>query len=107
MVRVLFSSPYALVHVEPNAAATLGCGRRRYIFNIYPCTLFTSPGAPLLKPPCYVALCQANRALRSRRLFPTTLTELNAIAALASMGLRSSPNAGYSTPAAIGMPMTL
>ena len=44
---------------------------------------------------------------RSRRLFATTLTELNAIAALARMGLSSMPNAGYSTPAAIGMPMTL
>ncbi len=31
---------------------------------------------------------------RSRRLFATTLTELNAIAALARMGLSSNPNAG-------------
>ena len=36
-----------------------------------------------------------------------TLTELNAIAALATTGLSSRPNLGYSTPAAIGMPMTL
>jgi len=44
---------------------------------------------------------------RSRRLFATTLTELNAIAALARIGDRSNPNAGYSTPAATGMPTTL
>ena len=41
------------------------------------------------------------------RLFVTTLTLLKAIAALARMGLSSSPNAGYSTPAAIGTPTTL
>ena len=35
----------------------------------------------------------------------TTLTELNAIAALARIGLSRSPNAGYSTPAAIGIPV--
>src|SRR5512138_3578950 len=44
---------------------------------------------------------------RSRRLLLTTLTELRAIAALATTGLSSRPNFGYSTPAAIGMPMTL
>jgi hypothetical protein len=37
----------------------------------------------------------------------TTLTELIAIAALAKMGLRRIPNAGYSTPAATGTPTTL
>jgi hypothetical protein len=50
---------------------------------------------------------QASRAVLRRRLFATTLTLLNAIAALARMGLRSKPRAGYSTPAAIGIPMTL
>ena len=35
-----------------------------------------------------------NRAVRSRSELVTTLTLLNAIAALARMGLRSSPNAG-------------
>ena len=44
---------------------------------------------------------------RSRKLLVTTLTELNAIAALAIIGLSNSPNAGYNTPAAIGMPITL
>src|SRR5690606_15384217 len=53
------------------------------------------------------ALPGCSRARRSRKLLLTTLTELNAIAALASTGLSSTPNAGYSTPAAIGMPMTL
>ena len=36
-----------------------------------------------------------------------TDTELNVIAALAIIGLSSSPNQGYSTPAAIGTPATL
>src|SRR6185312_14352714 len=48
-----------------------------------------------------------NFSFRRRRLLVTTLTELNAIAALASTGLSSSPNAGYNTPAAIGIPMML
>src|SRR5262245_58660227 len=43
----------------------------------------------------------------NRRLFPTTLTELRAIAALARTGLSRIPNAGYSTPAAIGIPTAL
>jgi hypothetical protein len=47
------------------------------------------------------------RAPRSRSEFVTTLTELNAIAALARMGLSNSPSAGYSAPAATGMPITL
>jgi hypothetical protein len=37
----------------------------------------------------------------------TTLTELNAIAALATTGLRRIPKVGYSTPAATGIPITL
>jgi hypothetical protein len=36
-----------------------------------------------------------------------TDTELAAIAALAIIGLSSSPNAGYSTPAASGTPTML
>lgn len=45
--------------------------------------------------------------LRSRKLFITTLTELNAMAALASTGLSISPVKGYKAPAATGMPTTL
>ena len=44
---------------------------------------------------------------RRRRLFTTTLTLLMAIAALAMIGLRSQPVTGYSTPAAMGIPITL
>src|SRR5438270_13169181 len=44
---------------------------------------------------------------RTRWLFITTLTELNAIAALATTGLSSKPQIGYSAPAASGMPITL
>jgi len=33
--------------------------------------------------------------------------ELKLMAALANIGLRSTPNIGYSTPAAIGTPMRL
>jgi hypothetical protein len=50
---------------------------------------------------------QARRARRSRKLFVTTLTELKAIAALAMIGLSINPVTGYSTPAAIGIPITL
>jgi hypothetical protein len=54
---------------------------------------------------CCYAVAVRNR--RSRRLFMTTLTLLNAIAALARMGLRSNPKIGNSTPAATGIPITL
>ena len=37
----------------------------------------------------------------------TTVTELTAIAALASTGLSNMPNAGYKTPDATGMPTAL
>ena len=47
------------------------------------------------------------RAPRSRSAFPMTDTELNAIAALAIIGLRSSPIIGYAMPAAIGTPSVL
>ncbi len=39
--------------------------------------------------------------------FQTTETELNAIAALAIIGLNNTPKNGYRTPAAIGTPNTL
>ena len=44
---------------------------------------------------------------RKRRALAITETELNVIAALAIIGLNSSPNMGYNTPAAIGTPSTL
>jgi hypothetical protein len=44
---------------------------------------------------------------RSRSALPTTDTELRLIAAAATIGLSSRPKAGYSTPAASGMPSTL
>ncbi len=42
-----------------------------------------------------------------RNAFAITDTEEKLIAALAIIGLRSSPNIGYSTPAAIGTPTAL
>ena len=48
-----------------------------------------------------------NGALRKRNALAMTETELNAIAALAIIGDKSNPSTGYSTPAAIGMPMLL
>lgn len=45
--------------------------------------------------------------LDKRKLLSTTLTLLNAIAALAMMGESSQPVSGNSTPAAMGMPTTL
>jgi hypothetical protein len=47
------------------------------------------------------------RAKRKRNEFVITDTELRLIAAAATMGLKRSPNAGYRTPAASGMPSTL
>src|SRR5581483_6336700 len=44
---------------------------------------------------------------RSRRAFAMTDTDERLIAALATIGLRRSPKAGYSTPAASGMPSVL
>jgi hypothetical protein len=46
-------------------------------------------------------------ARRSRSALAITDTELNVIAALAIIGLRSRPKTGYSTPAAMGTPSTL
>jgi hypothetical protein len=43
----------------------------------------------------------------NRSALPITDTELKVIAALAIIGLRSSPNQGYRIPAAIGTPATL
>ena len=42
---------------------------------------------------------------RNRKAFAITDTELRAMAALARMGLSSSPKNGYRTPAATGMPI--
>lgn len=50
---------------------------------------------------------QLMRAVRSRKLFITTLIELNAIAALAKTGLSIRPVNGYNAPAAMGIPSTL
>ena len=44
---------------------------------------------------------------RSRSALAMTETELNVIAALAIIGLRGSPNHGYSSPAAMGTPARL
>lgn len=44
---------------------------------------------------------------RSRSALPMTDTELRLMAALAIIGLSSSPNHGYRTPAAMGTPRTL
>lgn len=41
------------------------------------------------------------------RLFSTTETELNAIAALANMGFSNNPLNGNNIPAAIGIPIKL
>ncbi len=41
------------------------------------------------------------------RLFNTTETELNAIAALANIGFSNNPLTGKRIPAAIGMPIKL
>lgn len=43
----------------------------------------------------------------NRKLFNTTDTELNAIAALANIGFNNSPLTGNKTPAANGIPITL
>src|SRR5918992_3791647 len=53
---------------------------------------------------CTLPALRHDPNLLNRKLFPTTLTELIAIAALASTGLSRNPNAGYSAPAATGMP---
>ena len=46
-------------------------------------------------------------ARRRRSALPMTDTELNVMAALASIGLSSTPNHGYRIPAATGTPATL
>ncbi len=48
-----------------------------------------------------------NSARLSRRALEITDTELNVIAALAIIGLSTSPKNGYSRPAATGTPMAL
>jgi len=46
-------------------------------------------------------------ARRRRSAFAITVTELNVMAALAIIGLSSTPKEGYSAPAATGTPSTL
>ena len=48
-----------------------------------------------------------NFTRRRRSALPMTDTELSVIAALAQIGLMSSPSTGYSTPAATGTPRAL
>ena len=48
-----------------------------------------------------------NFEIFNRRLLLTTLTELNAIAAPAIIGLSKNPFMGNSMPAAMGIPMIL
>lgn len=54
-----------------------------------------------------LALAVQIRVVLRRSAFPTTLTDDSAIAAAATIGDSSSPNVGYSTPAAIGIPAAL
>jgi hypothetical protein len=54
-----------------------------------------------MKKCCYIFL------VLNRRLFVTTDTELNAIAAAAIIGFNMNPHMGYSTPAAKGKPIRL
>lgn len=48
-----------------------------------------------------------NCTVRSRKALPITDTELKLMAALAIIGLRSNPNTGNRTPAAMGTPIML
>ena len=48
-----------------------------------------------------------NSVVLSRKAFAITETELNVMAALAIIGLKSIPKKGYKTPAAMGTPTTL
>lgn len=48
-----------------------------------------------------------SRAFRRRKAFPMTEIELNAMAALAIIGLSRIPKKGYATPDAIGTPSRL
>ena len=74
------------------------------IFSRVPRKSLTSPSVrclPFLRPETYSLI------FRSRSEFVITDTELKLIAAAARIGLSSSPNTGYSTPAAIGTPIEL
>ena len=61
----------------------------------------------LAEATCGVSLPHHSVCRLSRSALAMTDTELNVIAALAMIGLSSRPNAGYSTPAAMGTPSTL
>ena len=67
----------------------------------------TSASPPMVTRICEVSMSSCAHALRSLRLFVTTDTLENDMAAAATMGLNSQPVHGYSTPAATGMPSTL
>ena len=58
---------------------------------------------------CSLLISQQDYSFLQFRLreFSTTLTELNAIAALASIGLSSNPLIGNNIPAAMGIPIKL
>ena len=56
---------------------------------------------------CLGLCCDYSDNVRNRKAFPITDTELNVIAAAASIGLSKMPKTGYSTPAAIGTPRAL
>jgi len=71
------------------------------------CRLPPAPGSWSPGDPPAAQTRASLRPRRSRSEFVTTVTELKAIAALANTGESSRPKAGYSTPAATGMPITL
>jgi|SRR5277367_4402213 len=83
--------------------------RGRFYLGIYSyCLAFSPAGAIYLN--CFVSrsfVIGHALKLRNLRLLLSTLIELNAIAALATIGFRRIPSMGYSIPAAIGMPSTL
>ena len=74
-------------------AAVVRAAPARRLASLVVRALFSS-SSPSRQCPREVGWFDVGRKRRSRRLFDTTLTELNAIAALASTGLRSRPNAG-------------
>jgi magnesium-transporting ATPase (P-type) len=75
--------------IVPRGSSSAGCATAASGSAITPSR---GPPANVIKNPTHTA--HAIRARRSRNEFVTTLTELNAIAALARIGLSISPNAG-------------
>ena len=78
-------------------------GQERHVPSIRPARATESSAGP----PAGVHAGHHNVCRLRRSALPMTDTELNVIAALAMIGLSSSPNAGYNTPAATGTPSTL